>query len=128
MASIAAEDDLLAQKRGGRQVLNGELPAALRVSGDHVATLGENLKALIFPLAELPEMARDARGLPQACRPTDKQGGLQGVTVFDAEQGPEWGRTVEGGAATGLTGRTGWRTGRGRPDGTAGNLRMASIR
>ncbi len=83
---IAPEDDLLAQKRGGRQVLNGELLAALRVSGDHVATLGENLKALIFPLAELPEMARGKGVKLQSY----KQGGLQGVTVFDSEQGPEW--------------------------------------
>ncbi|WP_417230396.1 DNA topoisomerase IV subunit A [Brevundimonas sp.] len=83
---IAPEDDLLAQKRGGRQVLNGELLAALRVSGDHVATLGENLKALIFPLAELPEMARGKGVKLQSY----KQGELQGVTVFDSEQGPEW--------------------------------------
>ncbi|WP_339929102.1 DNA topoisomerase IV subunit A [uncultured Brevundimonas sp.] len=83
---IAPEDDLLAQKRGGRQVLNGELLAALRVTGDHVATLGENLKALIFPLAELPEMGRGKGVKLQSY----KQGGLQGLTVFDAETGPEW--------------------------------------
>ncbi|OYW35174.1 MAG: DNA topoisomerase IV subunit A, partial [Brevundimonas sp. 12-68-7] len=54
---IAPEDDLLAQKRGGKQVLNGDLLAALRLgSADHVATIGENLKTLIFPAAELPEM------------------------------------------------------------------------
>ena len=83
---IAPEDDLLAQKRGGKQVLNGELLAALRVSGDHVATLGENLKALIFPLAELPEMGRGKGVKLQSY----KQGGLQDLTVFDAESGPEW--------------------------------------
>jgi topoisomerase-4 subunit A len=83
---IAPEDDLLAQKRGGKQVLNGDLLAALRVTGDHIATLGENLKALIFPLAELPEMGR-GKGVKLQ---TYKQGGLQDLSVFDAETGPEW--------------------------------------
>ncbi|WP_296165218.1 DNA topoisomerase IV subunit A [uncultured Brevundimonas sp.] len=88
---IAPEDELLAQKRGGKQVLNGELKAALRVTGDHVATIGENIKALIFPVAELPEMGR-GKGVKLQ---NYKQGGLADVTVFSAEAGPEW---VDGGA------------------------------
>ncbi len=87
---VAPEDDLLAQKRGGRQVLNGEMLALLRVTGDHVATIGENIKALIFPLAELPEMGR-GKGVKLQ---NYKQGGLADVAVFNAEQGPEW---VDGG-------------------------------
>jgi len=83
---IAPEDDLLAQKRGGKQVLNGELKAALRVTGDHVATIGDNIKALIFPLAELPEMGR-GKGVKLQ---NYKQGGLVDVSVFSAETGPEW--------------------------------------
>jgi topoisomerase-4 subunit A len=83
---VAPEDDLLAQKRGGKQVLNGDMLAALRVAGDHVATVGENIKALIFPIAELPEMGR-GKGVKLQ---NFKQGGLADVTVFHAEQGPEW--------------------------------------
>lgn len=83
---IAPEDDLLAQKRGGKQVLNGEMLAAIRVTGDHIATIGENIKALIFPLAELPEMGRGKGVKLQSF----KQGGLADVTVFAAENGPEW--------------------------------------
>ncbi|GAA0636264.1 DNA topoisomerase IV subunit A [Brevundimonas lenta] len=83
---VAPEDDLLAQKRGGKQVLNGDLLAALRVTGDHVATIGENIKALIFPIAELPEMGR-GKGVKLQ---NFKQGGLADVSVFNAEQGPEW--------------------------------------
>ncbi|RZJ47355.1 MAG: DNA topoisomerase IV subunit A [Brevundimonas sp.] len=83
---VAPEDDLLAQKRGGKQVLNGDMLAAIRVAGDHVATIGENIKALIFPLAELPEMGRGKGVKLQSF----KQGGLVDVAVFNAEQGPEW--------------------------------------
>ncbi|HYD29067.1 DNA topoisomerase IV subunit A [Brevundimonas sp.] len=87
---IAPEDELLAQKRGGKQVLNGEMSAAIRVTGDHVATVGDNIKALIFPLAELPEMGR-GKGVKLQFY---KQGGLADVTVFDGAHGPEW---VDGG-------------------------------
>ncbi|HEV2082762.1 MAG TPA: DNA topoisomerase IV subunit A [Brevundimonas sp.] len=87
---IAPEDELLAQKRGGKQVLNGEMLAAIRVSGDHVATVGDNIKALVFPLAELPEMGR-GKGVRLQ---NFKQGGLADVTVFSADAGPEW---VDGG-------------------------------
>lgn len=87
---IAPEDDLLAQKRGGKQVLNGDMLAALRVAGDHVATIGDNIKALIFRLDELPEMGRGKGVKLQSF----KQGGLADVTTFNAEAGPEW---VDGG-------------------------------
>jgi topoisomerase-4 subunit A len=87
---IAPEDDLLAQKRGGKQVLNGDMLAALRVAGDHVATIGDNIKALIFRIDELPEMGRGKGVKLQSF----KQGGLADVTTFSAEAGPEW---VDGG-------------------------------
>ncbi|MBU2125705.1 MAG: DNA topoisomerase IV subunit A [Alphaproteobacteria bacterium] len=87
---IAPEDELLAQKRGGKQVLNGEMLAAIRVTGDHIAAIGDNIKALIFPLAELPEMGR-GKGVKLQ---NYKQGGLADVAVFDGAHGPEW---VDGG-------------------------------
>ena len=87
---IAPEDELLAQKRGGKQVLNGEMLAALRVAGDHVAAIGDNIKALIFPLADLPEMGRGKGVKLQSY----KQGGLADVAIFDSAHGPEW---VDGG-------------------------------
>jgi topoisomerase-4 subunit A len=87
---IAPEDELLAQKRGGKQVLNGEMLAAIRVHGDHVAAIGDNIKALIFPLVDLPEMGR-GKGVKLQ---TYKQGGLADVAVFDSAHGPEW---VDGG-------------------------------
>ena len=87
---IAPEDDLLAQKRGGKQVLNGDLLAAIRVTGDHVVTIGENLKTLIFKAEELPEMGRGKGVKLQSY----KQGGLSDIAVFIGDVGPEW---VDGG-------------------------------
>jgi topoisomerase-4 subunit A len=84
---IAPEDEMLAQKRGGKQVLNGDLLAILRFgAADHVAVIGENLKTLIFKAEELPEMGRGKGVKLQSY----KQGGLQDITVFNAEIGPEW--------------------------------------
>jgi DNA gyrase/topoisomerase IV subunit A len=53
---------------------------------ESIATIGENIKTLIFPLADLPEMGRGKGVKLQSF----KQGGLADVTVFNAEQGPEW--------------------------------------
>jgi len=91
---VAPENDLLAQKRGGKQVLNGEMQAMLRIpsnpAADHVAVIGENIKTLIFRLDELPEMSRGKGVKLQSF----KQGGMVDVTLFNAESGPEW---VDGG-------------------------------
>ena len=87
---IAPEDELLAQKRGGKLVLNGEVLAALRVNGDHIATIGENLKTLIFKAEELPEMGRGKGVKLQSF----KQGGLTDIALFDGAHGPEW---IDGG-------------------------------
>ena len=87
---VAPEDELIAQKRGGKQVLNGEMLAALPAVGDHVAVIGENIKTLIYPLAELPEMSRGKGVKLQSY----KQGGTADVAVFSAEAGPDW---VDGG-------------------------------
>ncbi|WP_409018396.1 DNA topoisomerase IV subunit A [Brevundimonas vesicularis] len=91
---VAPENDLLAQKRGGKQVLNGEMKTMLRIpsnpAADHVAVIGENIKTLVFKLEELPEMSR-GKGVKLQ---NYKQGGMVDVTLFNAEVGPEW---VDGG-------------------------------
>ncbi|HEU4476142.1 MAG TPA: DNA gyrase subunit A, partial [Methyloceanibacter sp.] len=59
---IVAEDEVLAQTRKGKQVLNvaagEEATVCAPVDGDSVAVIGENRKLLLFPLKELPEMPR----------------------------------------------------------------------
>jgi topoisomerase-4 subunit A len=59
---LTAEDDAVAMKRSGKQVMNvstgTEAVVCTFVVGDSVAVVGENRKMLIFPLAEVPELAR----------------------------------------------------------------------
>ncbi len=60
--------------------------AALAVTGDHIVVLGENNKLLVYPVSELPEMARGKGVKLQAY----KDGGLKDIAVFDAAAGAVW--------------------------------------
>src|ERR1700742_4051199 len=59
---IVNEDDCVGNTRKGRQVMNVEMPneacAITTVAGDTVAVIGSNHKMVIFPLDQVPEMAR----------------------------------------------------------------------
>ena len=61
-ASSCRRTRCVASTRKGKQVLNVDEPAeaccCVPVEGDHVATIGENRKMLIFPLDEVNEMTR----------------------------------------------------------------------
>ena len=112
---VVPEDEVIAQTRGGKQVLNLRAPntaAVCRpVSGDHVAVVGENRKVLVFALDELPEMARGKGVRLQKY----KDGGLSDATTFDFSEGLSWldpaGRTR---TETALAEWTGKRAGAGR--------------
>ncbi|GKY88528.1 DNA topoisomerase IV subunit A [Sinisalibacter aestuarii] len=97
---VVTSDEVLAQTRAGKQVLNvGESVAKVckPVAGDHVAVVSENRKLLVFPLAELPEMGRgkgvrlqkynSARGKQGVL---ELDGGLSDVTTFDLAAGLSW--------------------------------------
>ena len=87
---VVAEEDVIAQTRTGRQVLNVKpgVRAAVchRATGDHVAVVGENRKVLLFPLAELPEMGRGKGVRLQVY----KDGGLSDLTTFAIADGLSW--------------------------------------
>ena len=87
---IVPSDELLAQTRTGKQVLNlrdGARALVCRtVSGDHVATVGENRKMLVFPLSELPEMGRGKGVRLQKF----KDGGLSDLTTLTLAEGLSW--------------------------------------
>jgi topoisomerase-4 subunit A len=87
---VIASDDLLAQTRAGKQVLNvsGDTRALLLkpVSGDHVAVIGENRKMLVFALEDLPEMGRGKGVRLQKY----KDGGLSDATTLTLADGLKW--------------------------------------
>ena len=87
---LVKSEDLLAEKRTGKTVLNvkpGE-EAALCVpaDGDHVAIFGESKKLLVFPLEQVPEMVRGAGVILQKY----KDGGLGDLKIFKAVEGLTW--------------------------------------
>ena len=57
---ITKAADVIAQTKNGKQVLNGKAALCRMVSDDHdhLAVMGTNRKMLVFPLSEVPEMAR----------------------------------------------------------------------
>ncbi|MEL6522119.1 MAG: DNA topoisomerase IV subunit A [Pseudomonadota bacterium] len=87
---VVPADDVVAQTRSGRQVLNVKAPATAlvcrQIKGDHVAAVGENRKVLVFPLDELPEMGRGKGVRLQRY----KDGGLSDVTTFALADGLKW--------------------------------------
>ncbi|HUA55566.1 MAG TPA: DNA topoisomerase IV subunit A [Candidatus Sulfotelmatobacter sp.] len=84
---VVEADDAVAQTRAGKQVLTpGDGARAHRcaeVKGDHLAVIGDNRKLLIFPLGELPVMAR-GRGVTLQ---KYHDGGLSDVTTFSLADG-----------------------------------------
>jgi topoisomerase IV subunit A len=89
---IVNEDEVVAQTRAGKQVINVKSPDAATVcyrigeTDDSVAVVGDNRKLLIFALNELPEMARGKGVRLQAY----KDGGLSDVRTFNREEGLKW--------------------------------------
>ena len=82
--------ELLAEKRTGKQILNvrpGETALLLTpADGDMVACVGENRKLLVFPIEQVPEMARGAGVILQRFH----DGGLRDAKVFRAADGLTW--------------------------------------
>jgi len=87
---VVEENEVIAQTRNGKQALN--LPegvvarSCVPAEGDTVAVVGDNRKMLIFPLKELPVMAR-GRGITLQ---RYKDGGLADATVFKKADGLTW--------------------------------------
>ena len=97
----AITDELLAETRKGRQVMNLKDGAKLSVvrviaaDHDHVAVVGDNRKLVVFALEEVPLMARgQGVGLQRY-----RDGGLSDAITLKLEDGLSW-------AMGGDTGRT----------------------
>ena len=87
---VVREADVVAQTRAGKQVLNVagavEAKACAPAVGDTVAVVGTNRKLLVFPLSEVPEMARGRGVILQKYRNAE----LADVSVFAVADGLQW--------------------------------------
>ena len=118
---VVPEDEVIAQTRAGKQVLNvkdGAAKVVRRVAGDHVAVVSENGRFLVFALDELPEMARGKGVRLQKYKKVlgrqgslELDGGLSDVTTFDWAQGLSW--AMGGGKTRTEPDMTDWKAARG---------------
>lgn len=86
---IVEEKDVIAQTKGGKQVLNvgdGRALACVVAEGDHVATIGTNRKLLVFPLAQVPPMQRGQGVTLQKFKDAE----LADVKIFSLAEGLSW--------------------------------------
>ena len=99
---VVDENHLLAQTRSGRKIMNvaaGEKSIfCVKVSGNMVATVGENRKLLIFKTEEIPTMARGHGVLLQKY----KDGGLSDIQFFNEADGFSFSRSGGVGVETEL--------------------------
>ena len=87
---VVPEDEVVASTRKGKQILNVSEPdeaiVCVPVVGDHVATIGENRKMLVFGLDEVNEMNRGKGMILQRF----KDGALSDARVFAKKDGLTW--------------------------------------
>ena len=87
---VSSAEDVVANTRKGRQVLNVDAKETARlivtVEGDHVAVIGENRKLLCFPLVQMAEMARGKGVRIQKY----KDGGISDLKTFTLADGLTW--------------------------------------
>lgn len=87
---IVSEDEMIANTRKGKQVLNvsatQEATLCVPAEGDTVAVVGKNRKLLVFPRDQLPEMSRGKGVRLQKY----KDGGISDAKFFASSDGLTW--------------------------------------
>jgi topoisomerase-4 subunit A len=112
---VADMGEITAETRKGRQVVNLREGGRLKVihpilaTDDYVATIGDNRKLVIFPLNELPRMARGQGVQLQRYR----DGGLSDAMTFRFEAGLSWTMGGDSGRTRTETDLSAWRAARG---------------
>jgi topoisomerase-4 subunit A len=112
---VTSGEATLAETRKGKQLVNLRAGAKVAVvrpiaeDADAVAVIGENRKMLVFPLAELPELARGQGVTLQRYR----DGGLSDAVAFATSAGLSWALGGETGRVRTETDLTPWRAARG---------------
>jgi topoisomerase-4 subunit A len=112
---VTSGEAVLAETRKGKQLVNlrpGAKVAVVREipgGADMVGTVGENRKMLVFPLAELPELARGQGVTLQRYR----DGGLSDAVAFRFAEGLSWALGGESGRVRTESDLSAWRAARG---------------
>ena len=112
---VATGEATLAETRKGKQLVNlrtgAKLSVVRRISdgADAIAVVGENRKLLVFPLSDLPELARGQGVMLQRYR----DGGLSDAVAFQLADGLSWSLGGESGRTRTETDLTPWRAARG---------------
>jgi topoisomerase-4 subunit A len=112
---LASGEATLAETRKGKQIVNLRAGAKVAVvrqvpdGADTVGIVGENRKMLIFPIAELPELARGQGVTLQRYR----DGGLSDAIAFRLTDGLSWALGGGSGRTRTETDLTPWRAARG---------------
>jgi topoisomerase-4 subunit A len=112
---VTSGDATIAETRKGKQLVNvrpGARVAVVRAiseGADAVAVVGENRKMLVFPLAELPELARGQGVTLQRYR----DGGLSDAVAFKFADGLSWALGGETGRVRTEVDLAAWRAARG---------------
>ncbi|MFN7114169.1 MAG: DNA topoisomerase IV subunit A [Alphaproteobacteria bacterium] len=89
---VVQEKDILSQTKNGKQCLmvKGGVEAnicfPIAPNHDHVAAIGQNRKLLVFPLDQVPEMAKGVGVILQR----HKDGGLSDAKTFRLKDGLTW--------------------------------------
>ena len=89
---VVPQDDMISGTRKGKGIMGVDAPARVRLvtavppGSDHVATVGDNRKLLVLPLAQVPRMTRGKGMRLQRF----KDGGLSDVKVFALGDGLTW--------------------------------------
>ena len=87
---VVGEDEMIANTRKGKQILNVSAPDEARLlvpcEGDRVAVIGQNRKLLVFPLSQLATMNR-GRGVRLQ---RYKDGGISDLKCFFIADGLTW--------------------------------------
>jgi topoisomerase-4 subunit A len=87
---VVPAGELLAERKTGKQVLNlkpkEETALCVPAEGDHIAIVGTNRRMLVFPLDQVPEMARGSGVILQRF----KDGELSDIKVFRLADGLTW--------------------------------------
>ncbi len=112
---LARLADIAAETRKGKQVMNLKPGAELRIfrpvatGADYCAVVGDNRKMVVFPLPELPEMARGSGVQLQRYR----DGGLSDATTLIFANGLSWAMGGDSGRTRTEADLAPWRTARG---------------